>query len=126
MIWLGAVLAGIPADQISQRVVDGFRHWRWMGGGLCLLARGLRFNLVANFLSRPILTGFMTRISLSILVGQIGPFTGVKMRNFNGLLLPVVELMTKLSRAHWPSVSGGRNAHPVQAMKDVQGAGFFL
>ena len=102
MIMLGAVLAGIPADQGPQRVMTA-SALALMVGGLCLLARVLRFDLVANFLSRPILTGFMTGISLSILVGQIGRFTGVKIEA-DGLLLPVVELMTKLSQAHWPSV----------------------
>src|ERR1700756_2032274 len=47
-------------------------------GLLCFLASVLRLGFIANLLSRPILTGFMTGISLSILVGPIWGFTGVK------------------------------------------------
>lgn len=47
-------------------------------GILCFLASFLRLGVVANFLSRPILIGFISGISVSILVGQIGRFTGVK------------------------------------------------
>ncbi|MEK1889453.1 MAG: SulP family inorganic anion transporter, partial [Phyllobacterium sp.] len=80
-------------------------------GLLCLLANVLRLGFIANFLSRPILTGFMTGISLSILVGQLGRLTGVKIDS-EGLFAPLFELATKFDLIHWPSV--------------VLGAGLFL
>ncbi|HKG74409.1 MAG TPA: SulP family inorganic anion transporter, partial [Aestuariivirgaceae bacterium] len=46
---------------------------------------------------------FMTGISLSILVGQIGRFTGLKIES-DGLLRPIIELTAKVSLIHWPSV----------------------
>ncbi len=75
-------------------------------GLLCFLASVLRLGFIANFLSRPILTGFMTGISLSILVGQLGRFTGVKIES-DGLLKPLVELATKAGLIHWPSLALG-------------------
>ena len=51
----------------------------------------------------PILTGFFIGISFSILVGQIGRFTGVDIEA-DGLLRPVVELLRKAGSIHWPSL----------------------
>jgi len=75
-------------------------------GVLCFLASILRLGFIANFLSRPILTGFMTGISLSILVGQIGRFTGVKIAS-DGLFRPLFELASKANLIHWPSLALG-------------------
>ena len=75
-------------------------------GLLCFLANILRLGFIANFLSRPILTGFMTGISLTILVGQLGRFTGVKIDG-NGLFRPLVELAAKAGMIHWPSLALG-------------------
>jgi high affinity sulfate transporter 1 len=72
-------------------------------GVCCLLARALRLGVLATFLSRPILTGFFAGISLSILVGQLGRFTGVKIAS-EGLLAPLLELAGKLSSFHWLSL----------------------
>ncbi|RWN98787.1 SulP family inorganic anion transporter [Mesorhizobium sp.] len=75
-----------------------------LGVGLfCLAAWVLRLGVLATFLSRPILTGFFIGISLSILIGQIGRFTGVKIEA-EGLLAPVLELLRKAGSIHWPSL----------------------
>jgi len=63
----------------------------------------LRLGVLATFLSRPILTGFFAGISLSILVGQLGRFTGVKIAS-EGLFAPFIELAGKLSSIHWLSL----------------------
>ena len=63
----------------------------------------LRLGVLANFLSRPILIGFFTGISLSILVGQIKRVTGVDIES-DGLLRPVLELLQKAASIHWPSL----------------------
>ena len=74
-----------------------------LGVGLFYLAAwALRLGVIANFLSRPILTGFFTGISLSILVGQIDRVTGADIE-FNGLIRPVVELLQEAGSIHWPS-----------------------
>ena len=75
-------------------------------GILCLVARVLKLGVLANFLSRPILTGFFAGISLSIMVGQIGRLTGVKIES-DGLLRPLLELAGKAGMIHWPSLALG-------------------
>lgn len=97
---LAAVMASAPAGAERTAVAAVLA----VGVGLCcLLARVLRLGVLANFLSRPILTGFFTGISLSILVGQIGRFTGLKIQA-EGLIGPILELLSKVGSIHWPSL----------------------
>src|SRR6478735_2848646 len=63
-------------------------------GVFCILAKLLRLGVLASFLSRPILVGFFAGVSLSILVGQINRFTGVRIES-DGLLAPVAEILGK-------------------------------
>src|SRR5215467_3586906 len=41
-------------------------------GILCIAGGFVGFGVIANFLSRPILTGYLNGIALSIIVGQLG------------------------------------------------------
>ena len=65
-------------------------------GGMYLGARVLGLGVLATFLSRPILVGFFAGISLSILVGQIGRVTGLKIES-DGLIAPILELAGKVA-----------------------------
>jgi high affinity sulfate transporter 1 len=102
MIMLAAVFASLGSNAPGDRVVLA-AALAVLVGGYCILARLLRFDVVASFLSRPILTGFMTGIALSILIGQIGRFTGVKIES-EGLLRPLLELARKLDQVHVPTL----------------------
>jgi high affinity sulfate transporter 1 len=105
VMMLGAVLASLGLSSTGDRIVVSAAI-AVIVGALCFAASLLRLGFIANFLSRPILTGFMTGISLSILVGQIGRFTGVKIDS-DGLFRPLVELAGKLGLIHWPSLALG-------------------
>jgi sulfate permease, SulP family len=99
---LTATIAALPADATVSR--PALAATLALGVGVCcLLARVLRLGVLATFLSRPILTGFFAGISLSILVGQLGRFTGVKITS-DGLLPPLLELAGKVPSIHWPSL----------------------
>jgi high affinity sulfate transporter 1 len=64
-------------------------------GLLCLLARALRLGFIADFLSRPVLTGFLAGIAVDLIIGQIGRLTGVAI-SAKGLLQPILEFLDKL------------------------------
>ncbi len=102
MTVLAAVLASYGLASTSEAVVASAAI-AMIVGLLCFLASFLRLGFIANLLSRPILTGFMTGISLSILIGQIGRFTGVKIEA-DGLFAPVAEIISKAGQIHWPSL----------------------
>jgi high affinity sulfate transporter 1 len=105
VMMLGAVFLSLgltsPADRVTVAAAIAV-----LVGVMCILASALRLGFIANFLSRPILVGFMTGISLSILVGQIGRFTGLKIES-DGLFPPLFELATKVGQIHWPSLALG-------------------
>lgn len=73
-------------------------------GLYCLIARLLRLGVIAAFLSKPILDGFFTGVALSIIIGQLGRMTGVKIEA-DGLLMPLIELAGKAGEIHGPSLA---------------------
>lgn len=104
MTILAAALASILANAPTGTDRTAVAAILALGVGLFyLLAWVLRLGVLANFLSRPILIGFFTGISLSILVGQIKRITGVDIES-DGLLRPVLELLQKAGSIHWPSL----------------------
>ncbi|MEP9398102.1 SulP family inorganic anion transporter [Mesorhizobium sp. KR2-14] len=105
MTVLAAVLAGTAADMPAERVAAA-SALALLVGVLCIIGGRLHLGVVAAFLSRPILVGFISGISISILVGQIGRFTGLRVES-SGLLRPLVELFQKAGLVHWPSVTLG-------------------
>src|SRR5262245_14686448 len=101
MIVLAAVLVSLaPASARAAVTLAG--AIAVIVGVLCILGSWLRLGFVANFLSRPILLGFMAGISVSIIIGQIGRFTGIKIES-EGLISPFVELASKSSLINWPT-----------------------
>jgi SulP family sulfate permease len=103
MIVLAAVLASLGPASASESATNAAAI-AVMVGVLCFLASVLRLGFVANFLSRPILVGFMSGISLSIIIGQIGRFTGVKIES-DGLIRPLVEIAQKSGLINWPTLT---------------------
>lgn len=99
---MGAIIAASPAGTAVDRVA--IASALAIGVGVfCIAAKLLKLGVLASFLSRPILVGFFAGVSLSILVGQIGRFTGVKIES-DGLIAPLVEMLAKSGLVHWPSL----------------------
>ena len=69
-------------------------------GGLMLVTLGLfRFGFVANFLSHPVVSGFITASGVIIGLGQMGPLVGVSLQGDN-LISLVIALRDQLPQAH--------------------------
>ena len=75
-------------------------------GLLCIGASFLRLGALADFLSKPILVGFMNGVALSILLGQIGKLFGFGI-DAGGILPRLFEFVSKLSLTHWPTLAVG-------------------
>jgi sulfate permease, SulP family len=75
-------------------------------GTLCFAAGALRLGFVANFLSRPMLVGFLAGISISLIIGQIGRLTTVKLAA-SGLVRPIVEFVERAGETHLPTLAVG-------------------
>ena len=92
---------GVTADRVAVAALLAL-----VVGVFCIIARALRLGVLATLLSRPILTGFLAGISLSIMIGQIGRLTGVKIEA-EGLIGPLLEIIDKADLIHWPSLALG-------------------
>jgi len=107
MTVLAAVLAtiyatpGVTADRVAVAALLALAV-----GVFCFIARALRLGMLATLLSRPILTGFLAGISLSIIIGQIGRLTGLKIES-EGLMGPLFDIVDKADLIHWPSLALG-------------------
>ncbi|MBC8953108.1 SulP family inorganic anion transporter [Xenorhabdus sp. PB62.4] len=89
----------------------GNEHIRWqlaivmtlMTGFWCLLASHFRLGTFADFLSRPILKGFINGVAITIMADQLAKVFGL-----SGLPAELIErliaLPHKLLESHWPTV----------------------
>jgi high affinity sulfate transporter 1 len=77
-----------------------------LAGLFCIGASFLRLGAVADFLSRPILVGFLNGISLYILVGQLGKLLGFSI-TAKGITPKLLEVVQKIDHTHWPTVAVG-------------------
>ena len=69
-------------------------------GGLMLIALGMfKFGFVANFLSHPVVSGFITASGVIIALGQMGPLVGISLRGDN-LVSLVATLNQHVQQAH--------------------------
>lgn len=95
---LGAVE---QADRVSLTLVLSITV-----GLFCLAAGALRLGFLANFLSRPMLAGFLAGISISLVIGQIERLTGLVIET-DGLLRPIVDLTVQIREVHLPTLAFG-------------------
>lgn len=77
-----------------------------LAGVLCIAASWLRLGALADFLSRPILVGFLNGVALSIILGQIGKIFGYSMQA-SGIVPRLVEFAQKLRFTHWLTLAVG-------------------
>lgn len=78
-------------------------------GLLCLLAAKLRLGALADFLSTPILVGFMNGVALSVVLGQLGSLFGFRI-DAGGILPRLWEFLNRLPETHWPTLAIGASS----------------
>ena len=75
--------------------------------GLLCIAGGLSgLGAIANFLSRPILTGYLNGIALTIIVGQLGALFGFHVID-GGFFRKLIDAVSHLSQTHKPTLLVG-------------------
>ena len=78
----------------------------FFAGAICIGASFIRLGVLADFLSRPILAGFMNGIAIYIVLGQMGKLLGFKV-HATGIVRPLVEVATRLGETHLPTLAVG-------------------
>jgi high affinity sulfate transporter 1 len=67
-----------------------------IGGVMFLLCAFFKLGFLANFLSKPILTGFVGGLALDILLDQVAKMLGVKIESGEDFLVKLGQLFTRL------------------------------
>jgi len=93
---VGPLAAGNKELYVSLSVTLAF-----LAGMFCIAARFLRLGALADFLSRPILVGFLNGMAFSIMLGQIGKIFGFPIVK-DGIVprLPVLRLQDRSVGSH--------------------------
>jgi high affinity sulfate transporter 1 len=77
-----------------------------LAGLFCIGASFLKLGALADFLSKPILVGFLNGVALSIVLGQMGKIFGFSLET-GGILPRLFEFASKLGLTHWPTLAVG-------------------
>ncbi len=86
-----------------------------LGGALMLLAAGLRAGVVADFLSKPVLVGYMTGAALILMSTQLGKLFGVKIESHE--FFPILaELIRRIGETHGLTLGLGLGTIAVLAL----------
>lgn len=75
----------------------------FLSGGLLLLMGVSRLGLLANFLSHPVISGFISASGLLIAASQIGPLTGLRAEG-EGLFPQLASLAAQVGKINLPTV----------------------
>lgn len=105
---LGASLVQLSVSGAAERAAAS-AIFAVLVGILCCLSAACRLGFIANFLSRPVLTGYLCGVSLSLFTAQIERFTTVHIESA-GFARPLIELGRQLSQVHLPSLAIGCSA----------------
>lgn len=101
-ILVGAAVGPLAVNDPGQAVV--LSTWlALLAGGLLLIASWLKLGVVADFLSSPVMLGFMNGAAVVIVASQIGKLCGIALHQENSLLR-IWEWARRLHELHWPTV----------------------
>ena len=84
-------------------------------GLICIGASFLRLGVLADFLSRPILVGFLNGVALSIILGQADKIFGFPVQE-SGILPRVIEIIGKLGETHWATLAVAAGTFAIMAI----------
>ena len=75
-------------------------------GLICLIGGYFKFGFVADFLSKPILTGYIAATALIVIVSQLGKIFGIEIVS-DDFFAQILELITKLDQTHFLTLAVG-------------------
>ena len=103
-----APLAGSDADlYLSLSIALTF-----LTGVLCVAGSFFRLGALADFLSKPILIGFLNGIAISIFLGQVGKLFGFSIVS-SGIIPRLLEIFAKLPQTHLPTLGVGAGSFAI-------------
>ena len=100
---VGSALSGLAVAGTGQYVAMAAAQ-AFVGGLLFLGCAVFRLGFLADFLSKPILIGFVGGLATDILLSQIAKMMGIKVDTGAEFFERLVQLITKLGAVHWWSL----------------------
>jgi high affinity sulfate transporter 1 len=107
-----AVCAMIAAAVAPLAGGDSQLYWSlsvtitFLAGLFCIAASFLRLGAMADFLSKPILIGFLNGVAISIVSGQMSKLLGFPIAA-KRIIPQLIEIFSKLSQVHLPTLAVG-------------------
>jgi high affinity sulfate transporter 1 len=95
---VAAIVAPLAAGDAT-RYLDLSIALTFLTGLLCIAGGIAGFGVIADFLSRPILTGYLNGIALSIIVGQIATLFGFEVPS-SGFFRTLAAVVSRLGETH--------------------------
>lgn len=102
---VAATLAPMAAGDAA-RYADLSIALTFLTGLLCIAGGVAGLGVIANFLSRPILTGYLNGIALSIIAGQLGTLLGFRVASA-GFFRTLARVASRLSETHIATLAVG-------------------
>jgi SulP family sulfate permease len=104
-IMVGAAVGPLAGEGAGQAVV--LSTWLALLVAIILLvAAWLKLGAVAEFLSSPVMLGFMNGAAVVIIASQLGKLCGISLRQEN-TLQKLIEWTTRLGETHWLTATLG-------------------
>ncbi len=98
---IGKVAEQGTADYASAALMLAF-----LSGAILVGLGLLRFGFIANFLSHPVISGFITASALLIALGQLGPLMGSSSKG-HGLVEMLEDVVISIAGVHWQTAALG-------------------
>ena len=100
---VGSALSGVAVAGTDQYAAMAAAQ-AIVGGLLFLACAVFRLGFLADFLSKPILIGFVGGLATDILLSQIAKMMGIKVASGAEFFERLAELVTRLGSVHWWSL----------------------
>lgn len=73
-------------------------------GIICIFALFARLGVIAEFISRPILLGYMGGLALAVIASQVPKLFGITIPPEGNFFTTIWYILTNLSQANWPTM----------------------
>ena len=103
---LVAAAVGTVSARDPERAAELAALLALMVGVIMIVAGILRLGFIADFLSKPLLVGYINGTALIVIVSQLGNLFGLSMEN-RDFFPRVGELVRELGDTHWPTLVTG-------------------
>ncbi len=103
-----SIIAGLGVSSGTEEWIALTAALAIMTGVFLVIAGLLRLGVLADFLSRPVLDGFVIGVAITVVVGQLDKMLGYEIAEIELEFIPdILVLISDLGMTHWPTLVVG-------------------